>query len=214
MKQVKAATFLEFPPPDNPLLLEIKSMSQFEFPRWMKGDFREFPHYADQLTCYMEATGLREALYIVKNRSSGYRDIRIVKGQPSNFTKIVEKLDNIETLAITGKLVPDQLDHDSMECRRCFYQHLCIVPVMTQLTPLSQTELTQAAGQWREGQKLVEQGEKLVKEARKVFSQQALTISQSKWQFARLAIATVKVHRESYEKQEGFPLMTSQSRRE
>src|SRR3972149_4120415 len=54
----------------NNRLLEIKTMSQYEFDRWMKGRFIEFPAYAAQITCYMKATELTGVLYLVKNRSS------------------------------------------------------------------------------------------------------------------------------------------------
>ena len=53
-------------------LFEVKSMSQFEFDRWMRDYFRAFPHYADQLALYMEGSNLHQCLYIVKNRNNGY----------------------------------------------------------------------------------------------------------------------------------------------
>ena len=78
------------------MLLEIKTMSQYEFDRWMKGKFEAFPQYADQVTCYMEATGLSQCLYVVKNRSSGYIDKMMLYTTPSHIEEIAEKLNITE----------------------------------------------------------------------------------------------------------------------
>jgi hypothetical protein len=66
-------------------VLEVKSMSQFEFDRWMRGKWEEFPDYAAQLTCYMKAENNYNALYAVKNRNTGYLFTMIQEGAPAKY---------------------------------------------------------------------------------------------------------------------------------
>lgn len=123
-------------------LLEIKSMSQFEFDRWMRGNFKEFPQYASQITCYMEATGLAECLYIVKNRNNGYEDRRVLTEKPMHMTKIIGHLTDVTNHILGNQLVPKDFDPQSLECRRCEYKHLCIPepivpePVLIKFCPI------------------------------------------------------------------------------
>lgn len=180
-------------------LLEIKSMSQFEFDRWMKEGFRGFSSYADQVTCYMEATGLKECRYIVKNRSSGYKDDKTIAGQPSDINVIIGKLTAIEEWL--GKNIdpgardgtyPAEFNPNSLECRRCFFKYLC-APEPKELSPVVQADLESAAEEWRKGKRLVAQGEELVDVAKKSFELHTKATGIDKWRFAELAIVLVKV---------------------
>jgi len=170
-------------------LLEVKSMSQFEFDRWMKEGFKGFPEYADQITCYMEATELEEVLYIVKNRSSGYEDRRVITEQPSSLNDIVTKLQEVTQ---AKELYPKEFDPNSLECRRCEYKALC-APEPKELVPIQKARLEHAAQIWREGKRLSLQGNLMIDDAKGVFEQHTRATGIDKWRFAELAINLVEV---------------------
>ena len=180
-------------------LLEVKSMSQFEFDRWMKGRFEKFPEYADQLTCYMEATGLGEALYIVKNRSSGYVDRQVLVQQPSDMRAIEGKFAaiedwlgrNVKAGAREG-VYPAEFDPNSLECCRCNFKYLCIVS-KEEMTRATEAELTEAARQIREGKRLAAEAEGLLSEGKRIFMEHTVATGIDKWQFNDLVIILVKV---------------------
>jgi len=179
-----------YPDKDEPAqLLEIKSMSQFEFDRWMKEGFKGFPEYADQITCYMEATELEEVLYIVKNRSSGYEDRRVITEQPSSLNDIVTKLQEVTQ---AKELYPKEFDPNSLECRRCEYKALC-APEPKELVPIQKARLEHAAQIWREGKRLSLQGNLMIDDAKGVFEQHTRATGIDKWRFAELAINLVEV---------------------
>lgn len=188
-------------------LLEIKSMSQFEFDRWMKEGFRGFSNYASQITCYMEATGLKECLYIVKNRSSGYEDRRVLTRKNLYISPVIERLTEVVTYATDNKLVPREPDLNSIECRRCNYKHLC-VPEAKELTPIEEAGLNAATADWRTGKQLVAEGQELVDKAREVLESHTKATNILKWQHSGLTINLIKVHRESYEKKQLLEMFT------
>lgn len=171
-------------------LLEIKSMSQFEFDRWMKGRFEAFPNYAAQITCYMEAAKLDQCLYIVKNCSSGYEDRQIIS-KPMHMTKIIGHLTDVTNYVIGNQLVPKEFDPFSIECRRCEYKRLCI-PEPEELESVTVELLSKATEEYRKGKELQEAGNILVDAARQVFEQHTRATNQVKWQFNRLAIQLVQ----------------------
>ncbi len=149
-------------------LLEVKSMSQFEFDRWQKGRFESFPQYYDQITLYLQYTGLQQCLYAVKNRSSGYLDISIHQRDNNHyhnvialdlkFTSIVDHIDS--------KTLPLAIwDVNSIQCKRCRYSYLCEVPIV--YTEQDQEQLDNAVDTWRHGKKLMDDGTRLVGEARR-----------------------------------------------
>jgi len=181
-------------------LLEIKSMSQFEFDRWMKEGWSGFSSYADQVTCYMEATGLKECRYIVKNRSSGYKDDKIVAGQPGDINAIIKKMTdiedwlakNIEPGARDG-VYPAEFNPNNLECRRCFFKYLC-APEQKELSPMEQADLESASEEWRKGTRLIAQGKELVDIAKQSFAQHTKATGIDKWRFAELAITLVRVN--------------------
>lgn len=159
--------------PQKPKLLEIKTMGQYEFDRWMRGGWKEFPQYADQLTCYMAATGLEEAVYIVKNRSSGYIDRFIQRGCPSILDDIIIKLQEVELAVQAGQLVEVEYNPTSIECRRCeFHNTLCLVS-KEQLAEATEKELLAAIDTWRKGKGLEAEAKALIEEGRKVLEEHA-----------------------------------------
>jgi len=179
------------------MLLEIKSMSQYEFDRWMKGKFSEFPEYAAQITCYQKALaknadGLMKIRYYVKNRSSGYIDKATIEESPANFEDIIVKLQRVEECVMIGNLVEAEYLPDSLQCRRCFYKALC-VPAPTEYKAVPENVLLEASENWRRGKALKEEGELLIEEAKKHFLSQTEASGQKKWQFNELAISKVEV---------------------
>ena len=185
--------------PFTKMLLEIKSMSQFEFDRWMKEGFNGFKNYAAQITCYMEALGLEQCLYVVKNRSSGYKNTNIFTGQPGDINAIIQKITdieewlakNIEPGARDG-VYPAEFDPNSLECRRCFYKYLCI-PEQKELTPVDQNKLEVATAAWRTGKRLVDDGQAMIDSAKEILKQHTKATGINKWRFDELAISLIQV---------------------
>lgn len=175
------------PPPQ---LLEIKTMSQFEFDRWMKGSFKAFPGYADQITCYMEATGLNECLYIVKNRSSGYEDRRVLTEKPSKMFDIVLNLTDAFESAKNEELVKRDFDSQSIECRRCEYKKLCI-PEPKELTPIEKDKLEAIIAKYRAGKSLEATAKEIISETREALEQHTKATGVDKWSLNELAIQLV-----------------------
>lgn len=179
---------------ENGKLLEIKSMSQFEFDRWMKEGFSGFQEYAAQIICYMAATELKQCLYIVKNRSSGYKDIGTITSLPLFLTigEIASKIVSVEEYVAKGELHPAEFNSSNIQCKRCEYKELC-APEPKALTPVEQIDLEAAAEKWREGKQLAAQGGELVESAKKTFEFHTKAMGIDKWRFADLAINLVQV---------------------
>ena len=66
----------------------------------MKGEFLEYPQYADQISLYYQALkkdmSLAGILYVVKNRSSGFTQQVIHPLPPSDFELVIQKLIAVE----------------------------------------------------------------------------------------------------------------------
>lgn len=182
-------------------LLEIKSMSPFEFDRWSRGRWLEFPAYADQLTVYMEATKLNEALYIVKNRSTGYKDRQVVTEQPSSISKIIDKLDEVELRALVNELVPMEFDPNNWECKWCEYRQHCMPPLPV-LAKDQEKELIAMVAKWRKGDALESEGSKLKEAAKIVLRGYAELTPTQRLVFHQLAISIYAVHTVKYPKNE------------
>lgn len=101
--------------------LEIKSMSFFEYQRWRKGAFDEFPHYAMQLACYVEEEPHKVVIYIVKDRSGGTRQLHLLKNLPASFNEVEQ---NLNRACVEG-LAEAEYDPYSMQCKRCEARRLC-----------------------------------------------------------------------------------------
>lgn len=185
----------------NNRLLEIKSMSQFRFDKWKREGFAGFLGYADQLSCYMEATGLKECLYIVKNRSSGYVDRRIISytepviapfSLASRLPLIVDKLEKVEYAVSQGILSPADFGVNSLECGWCGFKYLC-VPEPKELTEIQETVLNSAARDWRRGKLLTEEGQCLLDSSKELFEQHTRATGVNRWRWDELSINLVCV---------------------
>jgi hypothetical protein len=169
-------------------------MSQYEFDRWMKSRFEAFPTYASQLACYLMATGMSTALYIVKNRSSGYIDRQVIREDSmlTTFESIDNKIAHIEECVAIGTLVDINYDPDSIECRRCGYKSLC-VPEPKVFNTVPESKLLEASENWRKGKELKAQAKALIDGAKEVFLSQTEASGQKKWRFNELAIVKIEV---------------------
>jgi len=179
------------------MLLEIKSMSQYEFDRWMKEGFDGFQSYAAQITCYQKALGinadgLMKIRYYVKNRSSGYIDKATIVKPPADFEEIIAKLRHVEECVAIGTLVEAEYLPDSLQCRRCDYKTLC-VPAPTEYKAVPESVLLDASENWRKGTVMKKEGELLIEEAKKHFLSQTETSGQKKWRFNELSILKIEV---------------------
>jgi len=181
------------------LRFEIKSMSPFEFDRWMKGRFIEFPAYGDQLTTYLIAEPLDKTIYIVKNRSTGYKDKQIIKGQPTSFDRIIGRLTLVELLAQDRELFEAEFDPDSWECKRCEFRQHCMPPLPV-LAEDQEKALFKATEQWRKGKALTTEGYRLQDDAKAILRGYAELTPTQKLIFNGLATSIYAVHSVVYPK--------------
>jgi len=179
-------------------LLECKSMSQFEYQRWEKGGFNQFLHYADQITCYMTATGLNETMYWVKNRSSGYIDKRLLTGTPAKMQDIINRITIVDEAVRNGKLVNTDYDINSLECRRCSFKSLCITDKVV-MTDVTKQQLEEAAATIREGNRLKKEGELRIETAKATFENYIKLTGNKKFKFNGLLINTYESHRDNWD---------------
>jgi hypothetical protein len=116
--------------PDDDLsrILEVKSMSQRVFDKWLTHGFEKFPEYAAQVTVYMYAQAQRqgrdgylEAVYAVINRETDEMDIRVLSTPPGDIDAIVQKVLLSENFAELGELPIC----DSASQYTCPYNYLC-----------------------------------------------------------------------------------------
>lgn len=189
-------------------LLEIKSMSQLEFDRWMRGRWQEFPWYADQLAVYMEASGLGEALYLVKNRNTGYVDRQVIEAadlQTSiRVSMIIERLKVCEYYIGQEKVpVPTYtFDPEKIECRRfCEFKQYCMPPKPV-LAEDQEAELQQATADWRRGNALIDEGKVLMEPARATLRLYTELAPEHKMAFDNVLTSVYPVHRVSYAKKD------------
>lgn len=73
-------------------LLEVKSMSNKVFDRWIKNGFEGFGKYAYQISAYMQANPDLDVLYYAKRREDGFPNTQIIKaGEPPISWKDIRK---------------------------------------------------------------------------------------------------------------------------
>jgi hypothetical protein len=177
-------------------LLEVKSMSQFEFDRWMKGGFVAFPQYAAQIACYSYATRLDNILYVIKNRNNGYIDRREfnINELDSLFDiePILQKLEYVETEALGNKLVEAEFDVNSIECKRCNYKYLCI-PEPKAVSDLDLKIIHENIDLYRKGTQLAKKGEEARDEAKRVLQAYASEQPEKKFRMDEMAISVFSV---------------------
>ena len=113
--------------------VEIKSLGKTFWSKFAQHEFVEFPEYAGQECCYLEAEQ-SPGVYWVMERDSGANLRYMVNGDlglpdfkpttlPVTFDQIVEKLDMVEICAMNGQLM-DGVPNDL--CWFCQYKFLCI----------------------------------------------------------------------------------------
>ena len=197
----------------NVQLLEIKSMSEYEFNRWMRGKFEEFPSYAAQIACYMKGTSLLECMYLVKNRSSGYIDKAVINEPPASFDEIIATLEMIEETVTNGVLVDTEYLPESLQCKRCNYKEHCI-PEPTEYKAIPEELLTEATVCWRKSKDLEAEAKTLADHSKPEFLKQTEASGQKKWRFNELTINKIDV-RESvtYPKAELLKVFTEEQLR-
>jgi len=181
------------------ILLEIKTMSPFEYSKWRRKGFQAFPNYAAQISLYMDITEIQKALYIVKDRSSGNIDKPLLTAKPADVDKILAKLDTVCKYVDRGQLVPAEYDVYSTECQRCEYRNWCILP-RTDLPRIDEALLMEATNYVREGLKLKNRGEVLYNQGKATLQRYTEDNKLGKWFFNDIAIHMYPVHRENYEK--------------
>lgn len=187
-------------------VLEVKSMSQFEFDRWMKGKFEQFPKYADQLTCYMYADKCNKAIYAVKNRNNGYLDSFEQIGQPSDIKMIFDKLDLVVESVDTNTMPESEPDFSSFECRRCLYRELCISKLP--IESVHDETLIPYVEMWRKGIQLQHEADDLIEEARKKFYDQTVATKRKYWIIEGLGISLITKDYTNYDKKILLELFT------
>ena len=165
-------------------LLEIKSMSMYQFNRWMKGRLSEYLDYADQVTAYWEATKdqviptlFTGIVYLVKDRNNGYLDKNVLLVPPSDFNLIRAKLDAVEMSVANNELYEADFDPSSIECKRCGFRDSICLPNKEVLEPVIEAALIEATNQVREGRALKEQGIILEEEGKQTLGNHAEAIS-------------------------------------
>lgn len=189
--------------PENNMLLEIKSMSQYEFDRWMKGRFDEFPEYSYQIACYMIATDLSTCMYLVKNRSSGYIDHQILVAIPLYSEAIRDNLLPVANAIASEQLPEVEFDPASIQCKRCRYRMLCVPKPRDISQGINEAEVMQATIDWRKGKAMADEGQKLMNNAKGILLNNT-TLEERKWSFNGLLINLVhiKEHDKHYKEQD------------
>jgi len=168
-------------------LAEIKSGSMYEFQRWMKGRFIEFPNYEGQITAYWEEAkclfNLAGIVYLYKDRSGGYLDKQVLNHAPSDFNLIRAKLDAIAISVANDALYEADFDPSSIECKRCNFRDQICLAEKEQLTKATEKALLEAVEQCREGTTLITKGETLYKEGKKTLGNHCEAVSPDKKYF-------------------------------
>jgi hypothetical protein len=178
-------------------LLEIKSMSQYEFDRWMRGRFTEFPSYAVQLALYMTALGISNALYIVKNRSSGYLDTQEINELPCDISYIVHVLREVEARVAKGEMFPGTYEPSLIECRRCLCKTYCVPSVTVKQQDIP--ALMDAVRDWRQAKEMERKAEELKESAEEKLKSYMLSNNLKKWSFEHLSMSLGEANRTTYD---------------
>ena len=172
--------------------LEIKSMSYFRFQKWENEGFSGFPDYAAQETCYWEATGSKLSIYIIKDRSGGRRYVYILGKKPIALSSIMERIYTANSFVLKKELVPKEFDSDSIECRQCFYKHLCTNP-LEKLSEATNTELLKVTTKLRKGRALIKEGKQLETESQARLKEHLTALNVNRFLFNNFAIKKISV---------------------
>jgi hypothetical protein len=114
------------PNDDTDRILEVKSMSQRVWDKWLGWGFKGFPEYAAQISVYMHAESERrgkpiEATYAVINRETDEMEVRTVSTPPTPIPSIFQKVALAEQFADMHKLPTC----DSASQYMCPYNYIC-----------------------------------------------------------------------------------------
>jgi hypothetical protein len=181
------------------MLLEIKSMSQGEFDRWMRGRWEAFETYAAQVSLYMRGTGLDECLYYVKNRNSGYVD-QAIMSVPRDVDLILAQLDvAVQYVIATQSLVLAEYDPTSIECRRCGFRDELCLPEIKSLDHNTNMELDAFVELWRAGKAKSDEGGIQMETAKVRFKEILQLLETEKMIHNKLSISTIHRRNESWD---------------
>jgi hypothetical protein len=178
--------------------LEIKSMSQREFDRWVDDRWEAFPQYAGQLACYFVASHLPVFEYVVKNRNNGYKDRHTALSMDfiPTYYNIIENIKKVEDLATSNQLCEAEFNPDSVECQRCSYKHLCIKPA--EINTVDEMVLNKAIESWREGKRLGERGKAMVDSATEIIFEYAKAQPERRLLYNGIVATVCNYSRKSY----------------
>ena len=136
--------------------VEIKSLGKASWLKFSKGQFADFPEYAGQECCYLEAEQ-SPGVYWIMERDSGASLKYTVNGQldltgfqntvlPITFDQLLDKLNMVELTAQEGKLL-DGVPSDT--CWFCQYKFLCVKEEEKKTKEESGAHLVDAAETYR-----------------------------------------------------------------
>lgn len=182
-------------------LLEVKTMSGFEFPRWEREGWDGFPEYANQVTVYWSADGYDEALYVIKNRSSGFTKKQYLSKPPRDIKDILSHITAVENWVTEHGTVMDAVyNPQSIECKRCLYARVleCVAEVTLQQP--DKEALTLGEKDWLKGDKMEKEGKALKESAKERFTAHAISegLKGRTWRFGGLDILHYHVSRKGY----------------
>jgi len=141
-------------------VVEIKTMSRFQFDKWKRRGFKAFLKYEYQISCYMHATGL-PALYVVKCRDTGQMDLTVLEIPPLELSEIRNHIAGADQYARGRKL--GECDGRDLSCQYCYLK----MPKEVVPTPeLSNPEMVLAVQNWRKGKILSVEAEELIESSK------------------------------------------------
>ena len=145
--------------------IEIKSLGRFTWEGFRKHQFNEFPDYAGQEACYLQAEG-KPGIYWVMNRDTGqclgyivndFGNELNLKGfekivLPVTFNIIVQRLNEVEIFVGANQLPDAIYDTSNPQCRYCGFKYLCRSE--KQPTEMTTQRLIDASELYKEGKRL------------------------------------------------------------
>jgi len=148
-----------------PALVEVKTMSRFQYERWKKSGFDAFKKYAFQVSLYMIAMNC-PAVYAVKNRDTGEIDVTTIDTPPFSMAEIVNYLGDALRANAAG-ILAECPETEQYPCGFC-YTKIGTVPVARGNNPMQPTEaeVATAITNWRAGKALELEAARLIDPAK------------------------------------------------
>lgn len=154
---------------DNALgVLEIKALGLSTFLKLKENDLGAFPVYMVQCALYMAAENAQFCLLIAKCRDNAEKLEIYIEPMPTLTAKILEKLEEIESLACEGEVCFARYDITSPECRFCRWKQYYCAPQLDS-REITSPDLITAAESYRAGHELRRKGELLENSAKTRF---------------------------------------------